>query len=200
MLVLECEQGSEEWHKARAGVPSASNFSKLITAAGKPSTSAEAYINSLIAYLITGTVEESYKNEHMARGNLLEPQARAMYELTTDNVVTEVGFCLHDTIMAGCSPDGLVGDNGGLEIKCPSASTHVGYLRSKKLPVIYKQQVMGCLWITGREWWDFMSFHPEMEDLIVRVYRDDEYINVLADVVNSAADVILTESKKLRRK
>jgi hypothetical protein len=59
---------------------------------------------------------------------------------------------------------------------------------------------MGCLWITGREWWDFMSFHPEMEDLIVRVYRDDEYINVLADVVNSAADVILTESKKLRRK
>lgn len=200
MLVLECEQGSEEWHKARAGVPSASNFSKLITAAGKPSTSAETYINSLIAYLITGTVEESYKNEHMARGNLLEPQARAMYELATDNVVTEVGFCLHDTIMAGCSPDGLVGDDGGLEIKCPSASTHVGYLRSQKLPTIYKQQVMGCLWITGREWWDFMSFHPEMEDLIVRVYRDDEYINVLADVVSSAADVILTESKKLRRK
>ena len=200
MLVLECEQGSEEWHKARAGVPSASNFSKLITAAGKPSTSAETYINSLIAYLITGTVEESYKNENMARGNLLEPQARAMYELATDNVVTEVGFCLHDTIMAGCSPDGLVGDDGGLEIKCPSASTHVGYLRSQKLPTIYKQQVMGCLWITGREWWDFMSFHPEMEDLIVRVYRDDEYINVLADVVSSAADVILTESKKLRRK
>lgn len=200
MLVLECEQGSEEWHKARAGVPSASNFSKLITAAGKPSTSAETYINSLIAYLITGTVEESYKNEHMARGNLLEPQARAMYELATDNVVTEVGFCLHDTIMAGCSPDGLVGDDGGLEIKCPSASTHVGYLRSQKLPTIYKQQVMGCLWITGREWWDFMSFHPEMEDLIVRVHRDDKYINVLADVVSSAADVILTESKKLRRK
>ena len=200
MRVSSFEQGTAEWLQSRAGVPSASNFAKLITSAGKPSTSADSYINNLIAYMITGHVEETYKNDHMIRGNELEPQARAMYELSTNNVVTEIGFCLHDDIQAGCSPDGLVGDDGGIEIKCPSSAVHVGYLRQGKLPTIYKQQVMGCLWITGRKWWDFMSFHPEMEDLIVRVNRDDKYINLLAEAVKSAAEVVISESEKLRRK
>lgn len=200
MRVNSFEQGTAEWLRSRAGVPSASNFSKLITSTGKPSTSADSYINSLIAYMITGHVEETYKNDHMIRGNELEPQARAMYELSTNNVVTEIGFCLHDDIQAGCSPDGLVGDDGGIEIKCPSSAVHVGYLRQGTLPTIYKQQVMGCLWITGRKWWDFMSFHPEMEDLIVRVNRDDKYINLLAEAVKSAAEVVISESEKLRRK
>jgi hypothetical protein len=87
--------------------------------------------------------------------------------------VVEVGLCLHDEFECGASPDGLVGDDGGLEIKCPLPHTHVSYLRAGDVTGKYIPQIQGCLWITGREWWDFMSYHPAMEDLIVRVYRDE---------------------------
>jgi hypothetical protein len=81
-------------------------------------------------------------------------------------------------------------DKGGLEIKCPAPATHVSYLRDGTLPSKYYQQVMGCLWITGREWWDFMSYHPSMKPLIVRVERDEEYIKSLAKNVDKAVKLI----------
>jgi hypothetical protein len=90
----------------------------------------------------------------------------------------------------------LIGVDGGIEIKCPLPHTHIAYLREGVVPSKYIPQIQGCLWITGREWWDFMSYHPAMEDLIVRVERDNEYIKKLADQVERAVDIIKTESKK----
>ena len=196
MLVSNFEQGSNEWLQSRLGKPTASNFGKLITPTGKPSTSAEGYINELIAQKITGELPEFYTNAAMERGNELEPAAKALYEFINGVEVVEVGLCLHDEFECGASPDALVGDDGGLEVKCPLPHTHVAYLRDGKVPSKYIPQIQGCLWITGREWWDFMSYHPAMEDLIVRVERDNEYIKKLADQVERAVDIIKTESKK----
>lgn len=196
MLVSNFEQGSNEWLQSRLGKPTASNFGKLITPTGKPSTSAEGYINELIAQRITGELPEFYTNAAMERGNELEPAAKALYEFINDVEVAEVGLCLHDTLDCGASPDGLIGVDGGIEIKCPLPHTHIAYLREGVVPGKYIPQIQGCLWITGREWWDFMSYHPAMEDLIVRVERDNEYIKKLADQVERAVDIIKTESKK----
>jgi hypothetical protein len=166
-------QGSDEWLQSRLGKPTASNFGKLITPTGKPSASADGYINELIAQRITGELPEFYTNSAMERGNELEPAAKALYEFTYGVEVVEAGLCLHDEFDCGASPDGLVGDDGGLEIKCPLPHNHIAYLRSGDVTTKYIPQIQGCLWITGREWWDFMSYHPAMEDLIVRVYRDE---------------------------
>jgi len=190
MRLIDCEQGSDEWISARLGVPSASMFGKIITTQGKWSTQADAYINQLVAEKLTGEQTYVYQNEHMARGTELEPEARTMYEFIKEVEVNEVGFCLHDTLDAGCSPDGLIAEDGGLEIKCPAPATHVEYLKAGVLPSKYKQQVMGCLWITGREWWDFVSYHPTMKTLIVRVERDEEYITALEECVTKAVDLI----------
>jgi len=196
MRISNHVQGSNEWLQSRLGKPTASNFGKLITPTGKPSTSADGYINELIAQRITGELAEFYTNEAIARGNELEPAARALYEFINGVEVVEVGLCLHDEFECGASPDGLVGDDGGIEIKCPLPHTHVSYLRAGDVPGKYVPQIQGCLYITGREWWDFMSYHPAMEDLIVRVERDNEYIKKLADQVERAVDIIKTESKK----
>jgi len=190
MRCIECEQGTDAWLAARLGIPSASMYAKIITTQGKWSTQADSYINQLVAEKLTGETTPFYQNEHMTRGTELEPDARQMYEFITGAEVQEVGFCLHDTLEAGASPDGLVGEDGGLEIKCPAPATHVEYLRGNKLPSKYKQQVMGCLWITGREWWDFMSYHPNMKPLIVRVERDEDYIAELEACVSKAVKLI----------
>lgn len=196
MRVSNHEQGSQEWLQSRLGKPTASNFGKLITPTGKPSASADGYINELIAQKITGEIPEFYTNDAMARGTELEPHAKAAYEFIYDVEVVEVGLCLHDTLECGASPDGLVNDDGGIEIKCPLPHNHVAYLRAGEVPGKYMPQIQGCLWITGREWWDFMSYHPSMENLIVRVYRDEAYIQKLADAVTSAVEIIETEAKK----
>lgn len=200
MRINNHTQGSEAWLESRLGRPTASNFGKLITPTGKASTSAEGYINELIAQKITGEIPEFFKSEAMQRGNELEASAKALYEFENDVEVVEVGLCLHDLLECGASPDGLIGDNAGLEVKCPLPHTHVSYLRDGDIPAKYIPQVQGCLWITEREWWDFMSYHPSMEDLIVRVYRDEAYIKKLADLVTRAVEIIETESSKWSRK
>jgi len=199
MRICVYEQGTEGWLKDRLGCPSGSNFSKLITSAGKPSTQAEGYINQMIAERLMGnTANEVKQTEWMARGNELEPQARSFYEFATGNDVVEIGFCKHDVYECGVSPDGLVNDDGLLEIKCPAPSTHVGYLRGDKLPSTYKQQVMGQMWITEREWCDFVSYHPDMPVLITRVQRDDSYIMLLEAEVEKACEAIETQYQKLK--
>ena len=198
MRVLNHEQGTQEWLTSRLGCPSGSGFDKLITSTGKSSTQSEGYINQLIAELITGKPTEFKVTEAMERGTELEPMAREFYELASGNEVQEVGFCLHDVLMAGVSPDGLMED-GGLEIKCPTPATHIAYLRAGVLPTKYKQQVMGCMWITGRQWWDFVSYHETMPALIVRVERDDDYIKLLADEVSKAVETIQSEVNRLRK-
>lgn len=201
MKILDLEQGTIEWLQARLGCPSGSGFSKLITSSGTPSSSAETYINQLIAELVTGETTHVHVTEAMQRGTELEEFARMNYELETDREVRQVGFCMPDNnLRCGVSPDGLIEDDGGIEIKCPAPSTHVKYLRKGKLPSEYKAQVQGCLWITEREWWDFMSYHPQMPNLLIRVHRDDEYINQLERLVTHACQIIEKEVADIKEK
>jgi putative phage-type endonuclease len=197
MIILNDEQGSPEWLASRLGRPSASMFSNLITTSGKPSSSAKKYIAEMVAERLTGRSKPFYTNEHMERGNFLEPEAREAYEFITDFEVVETGFILDDSEEFGCSPDGLVSTDGGLEIKCPSDSVHVSYLRAGKVPAKYYQQVQGCMWITGRDWWDFMSYHPEMPHLLVRARRNEKFIEAMAEQVLAAVETITTETERL---
>ena len=192
------EQRSDEWFKARLGRPTGSSYSKLITSQGKPSTSAQAYINQLIAERLTGTRHEIKTTDAMQRGIEMEADAVAWYEFEREVDVVDAPFVLHADLDTGASPDGFVGDDGLLEIKCPSDHTHVKYLRAGKLPAEYKPQVMGQLWVTGRSWCDFLSYHPTMPKLLIRVERDHEYIGLLEAEVRKAVETIANEVKKLK--
>jgi len=180
MIILDCEQLSEEWRAARGGIPTASCFDKIITTKGEPSKQAEKYLNQLAGERVSGTTEEGFKSAYMNRGNEVEAEAREFYELITDSVVQKVGICYaNEDKKYSCSPDGLVGEDGGIQIKCPSMAVHVGYLRDNKLPMDYFQQVQGELFVTGRKWWDFISYYPGIKPLIVRVERDEKFIKAL---------------------
>jgi len=199
MIILDVEQGTEEWLAARCGIPTASCFDKIITSTGKDSTQASGYINKLCAEWLMGGPEESFKSDWMQRGNELEPEARAFYEFDSDCKVNEVGLVyLDDKKLIACSPDGLT-ENGGLEIKCPSASVHVSYLLDQKLPTSYKQQVQACMWICQKDHWDFVSYHPAMEPLKIRVDRDDAYIAQMAAALNRFVVQMLEQREKLSK-
>lgn len=200
MRVIEHEQRSDGWFAARLGIPTASGFHKLITPTGKKAASFDRYVNDLIAEKITGESTYVPVTEAMQRGTDMEPIARSFYEMVTDVQVAEIGLCLHDDIDAGASPDGLIGDGGLLEIKCPLANTMIGYLRDQILPSQYIPQVQGQLWITGRDWCDFLAYHPNTQPLLIRVDRDEKYIDALVAVVSEAVDVININFDKLRRK
>jgi putative phage-type endonuclease len=191
MRVTEFEQRTEGWFQARLGKPSASSFHKLITPTGKPSASAMSYVDELVAERITGKQANVFVSEAMQRGTDLEPLAKEVYELISGESVFDIGFCLHDDLEAGCSPDGLVGDHGLLEIKCPMGNTMVSYLRAGNvLPSTYIPQVQGQMWITNRDSCDFLCYHPDMTLLLVRVERDQEFIDKLAEQVEMACALI----------
>ena len=198
MIFIDCDQGSDEWLQARCGVVSASNFSKVFTTVGKLSTSREGLINQLIAENLVGSPTETFKSEAMQRGNDLEPQARAMFEMLMDVEVKEVGFAIMENHRIGCSPDGLFGDTG-LEIKCPMASTHCAYLRANKLPSTYVQQVQGTMLLLGLQSYWFMSFHPDIKPLIIEVQRDDELLALAEPLLIETAEIIKSETERLRK-
>jgi len=179
--IINCIQGSEEWLQIRRGVATASNFSKVVTTTGEISKQMKDYGFQLASELITGIQDEVYKSFDMQRGNDLEPEAREAYEQEKLVAVKEVGFILCDYY--GYSPDGLVGDDGLIEAKCPNQKTHAKYLFHNKLPSEYKAQVQGGLLATKRQWCDFISYHPNFEEnmrlLIIRVERDEEFIKAL---------------------
>ena len=176
MKIINVEQGSQEWLELRRGVVTASRFKDVIAPSTlKVSASSKKYLYELVAEAL-GAYEEIPQTLWMQRGNELEDEARKTFEFITGLCVKQVGFVLHDSETIGVSPDGLIGDNSGLEIKCPKASTHIKYLLDGKLPTEYKLQVMGNMWVTERDTWWFMSYHPDLKPFIIEVKRDDEYI------------------------
>lgn len=178
MKIFDFEQMSEEWFAARCGIPTASNFDKIITTKGEPSKQRQKYLYRLAGEAVSGKAEETYQNAAMLRGIEMEQEARSLYELSKDEDVQQVGFCLADDGY-GASPDGLVGDKGSLEIKCPTIAVHVEYLLANKLPTAYFQQVQGQLFVAEREWCDFVSYYPSIKPLIIRVNRDEVFIRKL---------------------
>lgn len=179
MIIFDCEQCSEEWFAARVGVPSASCFDKIITTTGKPSAQRDKYLYQLAGERLVGCKEETYQSAAMLRGIELEPEAREAYEFITGTKVATVGIIYKDERKRfSCSPDGL-SPQRGLEIKCPSLSVHTEYLHKGKLPTTYFQQVQGSLYVTGLEVWDFMSYYPGMDPLIVTVEPNIEWHRAL---------------------
>ncbi|MFC0677484.1 lambda exonuclease family protein [Lysobacter korlensis] len=174
MRILTCEQRSPEWYAARRGVPTASEFGRIVTdKRGDYAAGADTYICELIDELVRPDAERSFGgNRHTQRGNELEPEARDLYAFERDLVPVEVGFILNDAGTLGCSPDSLIDPDGGLEIKCPDGPTHLKWLRAGGLPDEHRAQVHGSLLITGRAWWDFMSYCPGYPPLLVRVEPD----------------------------
>lgn len=180
--IVNCVQGSDEWLQERLGVATASNFDKVITSTGKESTQFDKYAFELASQLLMGKPEETYKNQAMARGNELEPIARQAYQEFSWNIVEIIGMYKSDCGNFGYSPDGLIGEDGLIEIKCPQATTHLKYLVDNKLPSDYVAQVQGGLFISGRKWCDFISFHPDFKEkklFVKRVVRDEDFISKL---------------------
>jgi hypothetical protein len=176
-------QGSDAWLKIRLGVPTTSNFGKIITPTGKASAQSADYLNDLLGQLLAGKAEDMHKSSAMMRGNELEPVAVDYYQQHTGNTCKEVGFITTKDGRVGCSPDRLVGKDGLLEVKCPLYKQHVKNLRSGKIDMKYYPQVQGQLLLSRRNWCDFLSFHPDMPSSIVRVERDDEYIDKMKQYI-----------------
>ena len=183
MIIHNVEQGSLDWQMLRSGIPTASRFDKIATAEKcARSKSFEGFAHHLIAERILGHPIEIGSTSFMQRGNLVEKQAREFYELQTDNVPTRVGFITLDDESAGASPDGLIGTDGLLEIKCPTPAVHVGYLLDAE-GIGFRQQCQGQLWIAERSWVDTLSYNPDLPSTVVRQGRDERYITALAALV-----------------
>jgi len=178
IYVRDIEQGTDEWRALRLGIATASRFDSIITPAkGELSKQADGYARELLAEWLSGQAAETYQSAWMARGNDMEPEARDYYAFERETVVERVGFVYaDDSRMYGCSPDGLIGDDGLLEMKNPKPSTHIGYLLNGGLPLDYRPQVQGSLLVTGRAWCDFLSYCPGLPPLLLRVTRDEDYI------------------------
>lgn len=181
-------QQSPEWFAARCGRATASRFADVMAkiktgeAAGRRNYKAQ-----LVAERLTGVPAESYTNAAMQWGVDTEPQARAAYEAFSGNIVEQVAFITHPEIMAGASPDGLIDGDGGLECKCPNTAAHIDALL-KGMPPEHIPQIQGGMWLTGRQWWDFVSFDPRMPErlqlYVQRIPRDQKYIDALAPEVH----------------
>jgi len=200
MIRVDCEQGGAEWFAARLGIPTASQFSRIITPKTmKLSDSSVGYMHELIAEQLLGqAMDDGSSIGFMQRGELLERKAVEFYELQRDVETEKIGFVLRDNRRVGCSPDRLVGADGLLEIKCPKASNHIGYLLDAE-GIGYRAQVQGQLWITGRTWVDTLSFNPDLPPALVRVYRDEKFITQLAQAVDQFLS-FLDESKAALQK
>lgn len=194
-------QGSEEWIKARLGHVSASNLDAVM-AKGRSgeSETRKKYKIRLVAERLTNEPQESFKSSAMEWGIETEPMARMAYEVSRETFVDQTGFWKHPTIpWVGCSPDGLCGDMGLAEIKCPLSTTHLNYILADQVPPEYYLQVQGQLWVMNREWCDFISFDPRMPQnkklFVKRCYRSNDTISDIEKAVkqflNEVDDLII---------
>ena len=195
-MIETMDQGSEEWFTIRIGKVTASRVADVLakTKSGY-SASRDNYMAQLVCERLTGQKAEGFTNASMQWGTETEPLARAAYEALKDVLVDEVGFVPHPTItMAGASPDGLVDQDGLLEIKCPNTATHIDTLLSDSVPTKYFTQMQFQLACTGRKWCDFVSFDnrlpEELQLFVKRVPRDDTYIKLMeAEIVQFIAEL-----------
>jgi putative phage-type endonuclease len=189
MKIIECEQGTPEWHAARCGRVTASRVADIVrkTKTGV-SKMRETYAGELVAERLSGVQEEGFVSKPMQWGKETEDQARKVYALMHDVDPVRVGFVVHSSIdMAGASPDSLIAADGGLEIKCPNCSTHIATLRGAPIDPDYAVQLQWNMACAGRSWWDFASFDPrfpaEMQLHVRRVHRDPIMIAELEHAV-----------------
>ena len=206
-MIEMMDQGTEEWFTIRIGKVTASRVADVIakTKTGY-SASRDNYMAQLVCERLTGQKGESFTNAAMQHGTETEPLARAAYEALKDVLVDEVGFVPHPTIeMAGASPDGLVGDDGLIEIKCPNTATHIDTLLSQTVPGKYNTQMQFQMACTGRKWCDFVSFDnrlpEELQLFVTRVPRDEVFIRLIeSEIVQFIAELDDKINKLMKEK
>lgn len=181
-IIEDIEQGSLKWHELRLGKITASKMADVLSKGRGTALSklAETYMMELLAERLTGEAKSFFENEAMRWGTETEPQARAMYELNSGNDVREVAFIERNEFV-GVSPDGLIGECGMLEIKCPTTITQIKRALTDDYSKDYYAQIQMQLWVAEREWCDFLSFDPRLDVeagyLLQRVKRDEEFIS-----------------------
>lgn len=200
-------QRTDEWFKERCGKFTGSRFADVMARNKKTGEPLKAYhdlIMDIVVERITGNPIEGAQGHALQWGQDVEPFAREAYELETGRSVVETGFIIHPQYsFVGCSPDGLINEDGGLEMKCPKSSRVHLERFTTGLPDEYKPQVQGCMWVTDREWWDFVSFDPRMPEshqiLIIQIVRDDKYISQLEHAVIEANALVEDRLNELKR-
>ena len=185
MIVHDVEQNSPEWYQMRLGMPTASEFSKLVSGTGKPSTQIDGYANHLAAEVLAGKPVDVWEgNQWTDRGHELEDEAREEYELMTGFKLQQVGFVTNDYGTMGCSPDRLIeGTKAAVEIKCLKASNHVSaamYINTYgRMPPSYRSQLQGQIMICGLEWVALFFYHPDLPSAVWYEYPDDAFEKLL---------------------
>lgn len=180
--IIDCEQNSPEWIAARCGIVTASRF-KDVLAKGEGKTRAK-YLYELAAEIRRGYPEpETYTNPYMERGHALEDDARQQFAFEHAVEPVQVGFVRRGRV--GCSPDSLIGEDGGLEIKTALGHIQMERIHRGALPSEHVAQVQGSMWVTGRQWWSFVSYSPDLDLFHIRVDRDEAYIAKLAEAVTA---------------
>lgn len=177
--IFDCEQGSEDWVNCRLGVVTASNFSKVL--AGGEGKVRTRYMRDLAGELLTGSQAENYTNSAMERGKKDEPEAAAQYARQNFVELKRIGFVKNSGLIksaaVGASPDYLIGDDGGLEIKSMIPALMIElFEKGAGLPNEHRAQVQGCMWVCERKWWAVKIFYPGMPNYTVKVLRDEAYI------------------------
>lgn len=185
------EQRTDEWYRARCGQLGASQLTAALAKgkAGAESSTRRNLIAEIVAMRLTGEAPAGFTSQAIQWGIDNEPIARAMYEIKTGNDVTEVGFIPHPDIeWTGASPDGLVGSDGLVEIKCPNTATHIDYLLAGKVPAEYTKQMLWQMECTGRKWCDFVSYDPRMPPeyqlFLVRYEKDNDKLDEMREGIN----------------
>jgi YqaJ-like viral recombinase domain len=201
--IVDCEQNSAEWIWTRTGRITASRMCDLMATLkrGGEAASRRDYRAQLIAERLTGKTEDRYLSKEMQFGIEQEPFARTAYEIRTDNTVDQAGFIFHPRLdFSGASPDGLIGKDGGLELKCPKTTTHLAYMAAGTVPEEHQYQMLWCMACADRGWWDFASFDPRLPEklrlFIVRMPRDEARIGAIEREVlklNIEVDNICTQ-------
>lgn len=207
--ILSFEQNTPEWHRARMGIATASSFAAILTP-GKTKTeqkTRQTYMLKLAGEILTGQPMDMVTTYDMQRGHLLEPEARDLYRLQTGAELTRVGFLRRGR--AGCSPDCLIGNDGGLEIKTKLPHLLIDLILKDEFPEEHKAQVQGALWLSDREWWDLEivgcveidgrpALAPNLPPFIKRVTRDEPFIANLASEVDRFNDDLDAIVEKIR--
>lgn len=196
MQIFDVEQNSPEWHRARMGIPTASCFSQIL-AKGEGKTR-RSYMLKIAGEILTGEPDQSFAgNEHTERGHAMEPEARDLYQFQTGAELRRVGFIRNGR--AGCSPDSLVGDTGGVEIKTKLPHLLIELMLKNEFPPEHKAQVQGTLWLSQREWWDLPVYYRGMPLFVKKATRDEPYIQRIAtevDRFNDELDAVVAEIRR----
>lgn len=203
MQLIDCEQNSEEWLKARMGIPTASEFSTVMAKGrgGGDSKTRQTYLYKLAGEIITGQPMESFTSVHTERGHAMEAEARSAYEFMIDADCQRVGFIRSGR--KGASPDSLVGDVGLVEIKTKLPHLVIEALLRGEFPPEHKAQCQGQLWVSEREWVDIAVYWPGMPLFVTRAVRDEPYIREMSSAVdqfNAELDMIVDRVRAYGRR